>query len=191
MLDLFAYMNTLSPLPYGPMFIPTVALELQARWFTETIKSCQDHIHKIETTTGMRQLEKSQDGTPDETQSWKNLDLISTTRDLSSLLSRFSFLKLQAETGAYLTKQMELSAASLLAELCSAQNHDLIDSQTDTISKIIDLQDWYLGIMNRCKYLSERTAAQTQTVCVLAALERRKEGLGSKGLGFRSYFLSG
>jgi len=41
-------------MPYGPMVIPKIALELQANWFSGTIKKLQNQIHDIEVTTGMR-----------------------------------------------------------------------------------------------------------------------------------------
>jgi hypothetical protein len=62
----------------------------------------------------MRQFKNLETHSENGSQTWKNLDLIPITRDLSSMLSRFAFLKLQAETGSYLTQQMKLTIESLI-----------------------------------------------------------------------------
>ena len=154
----------MSSQPYGPMVVPTVAMELQAHWFNATIKKCQDGIHAIETATGMRQFNYSHERGDKSPQDWKSLDLIATTRDLSSFLSRFAFLKLQAETGAYLVQQMTQTTESLIEKLCEDQPASHTDDQYDIILKLQHVRSWYLGIAARCQYLTERTAAQSQTV---------------------------
>lgn len=154
----------MSPQPVGPMVFPAVALELQAQWFNTTIKSCQDRVHSIETATGMRQFNYSHEKGQESSQDWKSLDLVSITRDLSSFLSRFAFLKLQAETGAYLVQQMAQSTKSLIHTDLSGS---FIGDQYDIRSKLEHIESWYLGIAARCRYLTERTAAQSQTVISL------------------------
>jgi hypothetical protein len=151
-------------MPYGPMVIPTVALELQANWFSGTIKKLQDQIHDIETTTGMRRGHNQTEVEEIETEAWKRLDLISITRDLSSFLSRLAFLKLQAETGAYLVQQMGAASASLLESCSEVSSQSNLNSLSRNIQKVEEIRSWFLGIGARCNYLSERTAAQTQTV---------------------------
>ncbi len=84
----------MSPQAHGPMLVPTVALELQAQGFSTTIKNCHDRIYSIETATGMRQFNYPHERKGTDTQDWKCLDLISITRDLSSFLSGFAFLKM-------------------------------------------------------------------------------------------------
>ena len=163
--DLFDYLDYISPLPFGPLIIPTIALELQVEGFNETIKSCQVQIHDIENKTGMRQYNYAYECNGLETQDWRSLDLIDITRNLSGFLSRFAFLKLQAETAAYLVHQMQLSAEILKTELERSQEaKSKIDSQHDIQSKLEDLGNWYRGIQARCCYLTERTQAQVQTV---------------------------
>ena len=163
---LFDYLAYLSPLPFGPMTIPTIALELQVKRFNETIKTCHEQIHKIENLTGMRQFNHAYEGDGSQMQDWKSLDLIDVTRSLSSFLSRFAHLNLQAETGAYLVHQMQLSAESFKAQLERMREEKRkIDNQLEILSKLEDNRSWYVGIQARCRYLTQRTQAQTQTVC--------------------------
>ena len=163
--ELFDYLEHLSPLPFGPMTIPTIALELQVKRFNDTIKTCHRQIHDIENLTGMRQFNHAHEGDDAQMQDWKSLDLIDVTRNLSGFLSRFAHLNLQAETGAYLVHQMQLSAEFLKAELeRMREEKSKIDNQLDIISKLEDNMSWYVGIQARCRYLTERTQAQTQTV---------------------------
>ncbi|KAI0170422.1 hypothetical protein BJ166DRAFT_194826 [Pestalotiopsis sp. NC0098] len=130
---LFDYLGSMTPLPEGPMLVPTIAMELQALWFSNTIKDCRSQIYAIETATGMRQgFSNSQD--------WKNLDLISITRDLSSFLSR------------------------------SAKQTAFCNDQFDIILKLEQIQSMYHGIAARCQYLTDRATAQSQTVhCLIAS----------------------
>lgn len=162
--EMFTFLGSLSPMPYGPMVVPTIALELQARWFSSTIKKMQDRIHDIETTTGMRRDSYQTENAEPEVHSWKKLDLIAITRDLSSLLSRFAFLKLQAQTGAYLIQQMGAASASLSESCRDGHSRFKLASLSENIQRAEDIRGWFLGIEARCNYLSERTAAQTQTV---------------------------
>ena len=166
MSDLFNYLESLSPLPFGPMTIPTIALELQVKRFNETIKTCHNDIHNIENLTGMRQINHPHEGKESQMQEWKSLkDLINVTRNLSSFLSRFGHLKMQAETGAYLVHQMQLSAEFLTAEIEKIKGEkSKIDSQHDILSKLEDIRCWFVGIQALCGYLTERTEAQTQAV---------------------------
>lgn len=93
------------------------------------------------------------------------MDLIDVTRSLSSFLSRFAHLKLQAQTGAYLIHQMQLSAKVLKAELERRKvKESKVKDQDDILSTLEDNGSWYLGIQARCRYLTERTQAQVQTV---------------------------
>ncbi len=163
--ELFDCLDHISPLPFGPLIIPTIALELQVKGFNETTKSCQNQIHDIEYLTGMRQFDLSYECNKTKTQDWKSLDLIDVTRNLSSFLSRFAHLKLQAQTGAYLVHQMQLSAKFLKAELERRKDEESkVNNQDDILSTLEDNASWYLGIETRCRYLTERTQAQVQTV---------------------------
>lgn len=163
--DLFECLDHISPLPYGPFIIPTVALELQAKCFNDTIRTCQNQIHEIEYLTGMRQFNHAHESIGRTTQDWESLDLIDITRNLSGFLSRFAHLTLQAETGAYLVHQLQLSTNLLTTKL---QTHKAqqgkIDDQHAIQSQLADTESWYLGIQARCRYLTERTRAQVQTV---------------------------
>lgn len=169
-LELFQYLSSMSPQPYGPMVIPAVTMELQARWFNITIKDCHDRVHSIEVATGMRQFNFLYEKKGASPQDWKSLDLISITRDLSSFLSRFAFLKLQAETGAYLVEQMAQTTELLIEKIHKEEGRRFdTDNQHDIISKLDDIRSWYLGMAARCRYLTERTTAQSQTVYCLVA----------------------
>ena len=162
--DLFSCLGSMSRLPYGPMFVPAVALELQARWFNETVNSCHSKIYDIETATGMRRFEGLQNDGRSEIQDWKAIDLIDITRDLNSLLSRVAFLKLQCETGGYLTQQMQVSIGFLKTRLEKGQAQFSVETQDDTISKLEHIHSWYSGIAARLRYLTERIEAQIRTV---------------------------
>ncbi len=161
--ELFAYLGAMSPLPYGPMVIPAATMELQAQRFNRTVQGCHDSIYNIEAATGMRQFNYSFEQRGSR-QDWKSLDLISITRELSSFLSRFAFLKLQAETGVYLIQQMAQTTQSLIERLDHDATRSHRNDQHRIASKLGDMQSWYLGIAARCRYLHERTTAQTQTV---------------------------
>ena len=179
----------MSPLPFGPLIIPTIALELQVEGFNETIESCQVRIRDIENMTGMRQFNHAYESKGLGTQDWRSLDLIDITRNLSGFLSRFAFLKLQAETAAYLVHQMQLSAEFLKTELeKSKEAKSKIDSQHDIQSKLEDLASWYHGIQARSCYLTERTQAQVQTVRS-NRIEPKRAALSSTGL--QPYFFAG
>ncbi|KAK3988827.1 putative Mg2+ transporter-like zinc transport protein [Cladorrhinum sp. PSN332] len=168
--ELFASLRSTSPQAYGPMAVSAAAMELQAQGFTMTITNYQGRIHAIETATGMRQFNFPHEGNGTDTQDWKSLDLISVTRDLSSFLSRFAFLKMQAETGAYLVQQMARTTESFTGRIDKSQTELETENQRDIISKLEHIESWYLGIAARCRYLSERTTAQSQTVyCLIAS----------------------
>ncbi|KAL8815130.1 MAG: hypothetical protein Q9191_008490, partial [Dirinaria sp. TL-2023a] len=159
--ELFDYLDYMSPLPYGPLIVPAVALELQVKGLNDTIKICQNQIHKIEYLTGMRQFNHPHELDERTTQDWKSLNLIDVTRDLSGFLSRFAHLKLQAETGAHLVHQLYSSAELLIAKLQSRKERQTrIDNQHAILSQLEDTKSWYLGIQARCRYLAERTQAQ-------------------------------
>lgn len=163
--ELFDCLDYISPLPFGPIIIPTIALELQVKSFNETIKNCQNQIHDIEYLTGMRQFNHPYECNEIKTHDWTSLDLIDITRNLSGFLSRFAHLKLQAQTGAYLIHQMQLSVNFLRTELERRKDEETkISNQDDVLSRLEDNGSWYLGIQARCRYLSERTQAQVQTV---------------------------
>ncbi|KAH8797865.1 hypothetical protein F5884DRAFT_150161 [Xylogone sp. PMI_703] len=167
--ELFAYLGSISPLPFGPMLVPAVAMELQAKWFSATVHSCHNRIYDIETTTGMRRFDNPQNDHQTEMQDWKSVDLIDITRDLNSLLSRVAFLKLQSETGLYLTQQMQISVNSLKSRLEKVRDQFKIETQDDIISKLEHIQSWYSGILARLRYLTGRIEAQIQTVYCLVA----------------------
>ncbi|KAI2621789.1 hypothetical protein GGR54DRAFT_599839 [Hypoxylon sp. NC1633] len=169
--ELFQYLSSMSPQPYGPMVIPTVAMELQAQSFSTTIKNCHDRVYSIEVATGMRQFNFPHEKKGVSPQDWKTLDLISITRDLSSFLSRFAFLKLQAETGANLVEQMARTTELLIEKTHKKDARGFItDDQYNIISKLDEIRNLYLGMAARCRYLTERTAAQSQTVhCLIAS----------------------
>ena len=155
------------------MIIPTIALELQVKRFNDTIKTCHNDIHDIENLTGMRQFNHPYEGNQTQMQDWKSLDLIDVTRNLSGFLSRFAHLQLQAETGAYLVHQMQLSAEFLIAELEKMKEEkSKIDSQHDILSKLEDIESWFVGIQGLCHYLTHRTQAQTSTVRPFEQLNR-------------------
>ncbi|KAH6653381.1 hypothetical protein BKA67DRAFT_318626 [Truncatella angustata] len=166
--QLFEYLRSMSPLPCGPMVVPTIAMELQAQWFSRTIKRCQDGVHSIETATGMRQFNYPHEEPDELAKDWKYLDLISITRELSGFLSRFAFIKLQADTGEYLLEQMAKTTLSLMHEAHQHQSA-FYDDQRDIIHKIEEHQSLYKGIAARCRYLTERATAQSQTVYCLVA----------------------
>ena len=163
--ELFTYLSSIPLLPFGPMFVPAVAMELQVKWFNETVNSCHSRIYNIETATGMRRFDNPQNGHPAEIQDWKRIDLIDITRDINSLLSRVAFLKLQSETSVYLIQQIQISVNSFKTRLEKGHDQFNIGGQDDIISKLEHLQSWYLGIMARLRYLTERIKAQVQTVC--------------------------
>ncbi|KAI1176508.1 hypothetical protein F4777DRAFT_587921 [Nemania sp. FL0916] len=170
LLELFEYLNSMSPQPYGPMVTATIVLELQAQRLTMTLQDCHNSIYSIETSTGMRQFNYAHERGDISHQDWKNLDLISITRDLSSFLTRFAFIKLQAETGTYLVQQMAETTRLLISQIGKDQPSSHIDDQHAIILKLKHIRNWYLGIEARCRYLTERTAAQTQTVyCLIAS----------------------
>jgi plasmid maintenance system killer protein len=130
----------------------------------------------------MRQNNRAAEASGIVVDSWKNLDLISITRDLSSFLSRFAFLKLQATTVSYLIEQMKLSTESLLKELGDdheQKSQDRLNDQYDIISKLEATQSWYLSLTARCTYLSERTSTQTQTVVYPHFNVDKTDGLGA------------
>ena len=163
--ELFDYLDCISPLPFGPTIIPTAALELQAKRFNENIKSCHDQIFEIETLTGMRQFNHAHELNAARTLDWKTLNLIDITRNLSGLLSRLAHLKLQAETGGYLIQQIQLCAEFLRVELERKKvEKSKVDSQLACLSKLNHNRSWYIGLDARCRYLTERTQAQIQTV---------------------------
>ena len=168
--DLFDYLRSLSPLPFGPMTIPTIALELQVKRFNDVIKTCENDIYKIEIKTGMRQFNHPHEVKESQMEDRKSLDLIDVTRNLSSFLSRFAHLKMQAETGAYLVHQLQLSVEFLIAELEKMKEEkSKIDSQHHILSKLEDIGSWFVGIQALCCYLTQRTEAKTQTVRQLSS----------------------
>lgn len=166
--DMFELLACMPTHLYGPMVIPAVAMELQAQWFTDTVRNLQDQVHSIETLTGMRQFNFPHEVKGSGSQDWKTLDLISIARDLSSLLSRFAFLKMQAETGTYLVDRMRQITELFMAQL--ENNHakegqdGMASDQASIMSNLEEAQSWYLGLAARCRYLSERASAQNQTV---------------------------
>jgi hypothetical protein len=165
LLEMFTYLGSVSPLPFGPIFIPTIAMELQAKWFNGTINGCHGKIYNIETTTGMRRLHNPSDSDLTKIQGWKKLDLIDIARDLNSILSRLAFFKLQAKTSTYLIGKMQLSVKDLKEVLENERQSFRNEIQDHILSKLEYIQSWFFGITARCSYLTERTQAQVQTVC--------------------------
>jgi hypothetical protein len=155
--ELFGYLESVNiSLGDISVFIPTLVLELQARWFTATINSLRQRIRTIEDTTGMRKPICAQD-LQQPAQNWKELDMVPITGELSSLLSRFSFLKMQAETALYLIQRIYQHAVGGPGCTISDQNGLLV--------KLENTRGWYLGLVAQCDYLMRRTSAQTETVC--------------------------
>jgi hypothetical protein len=115
--ELFNYLKHISPLSFEPIIISAAALKLQVEQFNEIIKSCQAQLHDIETLTEMRQFNHAFECNHTRTKNWRILNLIDLTRNLSSFLSRFAFLKLQAKIEAYLVRQMQLFVEFLKSEL--------------------------------------------------------------------------
>ncbi|KAI1158682.1 hypothetical protein F5B18DRAFT_640021 [Nemania serpens] len=179
--DMFELLACMPTHLYGPMVIPAVAMELQAQWFTDTVRNLQDQVHSIETLTGMRQFNFPHEVKGSGSQDWKTLDLISIARDLSSLLSRFAFLKMQAETGTYLVDRMRQITELFMAQL--ENNHakegqdGMASDQASIMSNLEEAQSWYLGLAARCRYLSERASAQNQTVYCLIASQYNLAGV--------------
>ncbi|KAF5126292.1 hypothetical protein E5D57_000189 [Metarhizium anisopliae] len=135
-------------------------MELQAHSLSMTIKNCRRHIHTIETTTGMRQFNYPHEKKGDSASDWKSLDLISISRELSSFLARFAFIKMQAETGRHLVQQMIRSTNLLIVD----------NDQRELVYKLQHIDNWFLGVAANCGYLSERATAQSQTVyCLIAS----------------------
>lgn len=164
-LELLDSLDQMSPLLYGPFIIPAVALEFQAKRFGDTIGVCHRQIHDIEYLTGMRQINHPDECSENTLRDWKKLDLIGVTRDLSSFLSRFAHLKLQADTGAYLLQQIHGSVELLRATLQRRVEHQRnIEDQNIIISQLVNTESWYLGIQARLRYLTERSQAQVQIV---------------------------
>lgn len=151
-------------LEHALVSIPTTVLELQARWFTRTINNLRYRIRGIEDTTGMRKPISQQDS-QQPTQDWKDIDLVPITSELSSLLSRFSFLKMQAETGLYLIQRMQCHTESLVNKPDGKPGYLNSKDQHKLFSELGDTRGWYLGLVAQCNYLIQRTSAQTETVC--------------------------
>jgi hypothetical protein len=165
LLELYSHVEKMSQMAW-PLGVPAIAMELQARALTASVQSCQDRIRSIETLTGMRQSihphERNDAGARD--QDWKSLDLVDITRDLSSLLSRSAFIRMQADTGAYLLRQMARTLEAWPGRSVEVHSQDMSGHQYDLLSKLRHIESWLLGLDARCRYLSERTAAQSQTV---------------------------
>ncbi|KAI0096585.1 hypothetical protein GGR51DRAFT_543135 [Nemania sp. FL0031] len=165
---LFEHLGYVSTRPFWPMLIPILAMELQAHWFSRTLMKCQDNIHSIEASTGMRQFNYSHEKREPTPPDWKTLDLIAITRDLSSFLSRIAFLEMQAETSAYLMQQIAETTA--LITKTSALDESSIDSLYKVSPRLENVRNLYLGLASRCRYLTKRTNAQAQTVyCLIAS----------------------
>jgi hypothetical protein len=99
------------------------------------------------------------------TQDWKDIDLVPITGELSSLLSRFSFLKMQAETGLYLIKRMQWYTESLVNKPDGKPGYLNSKDQHKLFSELENARGWYLELVAQCNYLIQRTSAQTETVC--------------------------
>lgn len=163
--EMFNYLDSISPLPFGPMLLPTIVIELQAKWFSGTINDVHRRIFDIETVTGIRRFLNSFDNDSARLEGWKKLDLIDITRDLNSILSRLAFLKLQSETSAYLVDRMYISVVALKEKLEEDKQSHRSSAQDYTLSKLEFIESWITGIKARCSYLTDRTQAQVQTVC--------------------------
>lgn len=161
--ELFSYLET-ADISLGDLSIsiPTSALELQAQWFTRTINSLRHRVRFIEDTTGMRKPISPQD-LRQPAQDWKELDMVPMTGELSSLLSRFSFLKMQAETALYLIQRMYQHTEALVGTPVGRPGCAIHDQQGLFI-KLENARGCYLGLVAQCDYLMRRTSAQTETV---------------------------
>ncbi|CAI7582028.1 unnamed protein product [Penicillium bialowiezense] len=160
--ELFNYLE-LADLSSGivSISIPTAVLELQAQWFTGTIDRMRHRIRSIEDTTGMRKPINPQD-LQQPAQDWKELDMVPITGELSSLLSRLSFLKMQAEATSYLIQRMHQYTEALIDKSVGELNY-MIRDQHEIFVKLENARGWYHGIMAQCDYLIRRTTAQTET----------------------------
>lgn len=147
------------------MSIPTAALKVQLRMYTQTFKSCQSQIRRIENMTGMRQFNHAFEYDQAEARDWKTLDLIDIARNLSGLLSRHAFLRSQVETEIHLIGEMRQSTEDCENESEKRNaNASKIDSSCCVRTQLRDTQSWYLGIQARCGYLTKRIKAQVQIV---------------------------
>ncbi|PQE31549.1 Mg2+ transporter -like Zinc transport protein [Rutstroemia sp. NJR-2017a WRK4] len=104
----------------------------------------------------------SQHDAKQTTEDWKSLDLVPITGELSSLLSRLSFLKMQAETTLYLIQRIQRYIEARPWYMNT-------DDQYELVSKIEDAQGGYHGLSAQYDYLIQRTSAQTETVYSLLA----------------------
>jgi hypothetical protein len=157
---MFDIISSSSNLSTGPMCIPLIAMQLQARWFTDTINELHSNIYDVETSTGMRRFDNSNKNSP-EKQDWRQLNLIDFTRSLNSILTRLAFLRLQAETSCYLIEQMQISTKAI-----ETTNSTVAREESYLYHKANYIQGLFRGIKARCNYLTERVQAQVQTVCV-------------------------
>jgi hypothetical protein len=162
--EMFTYVSSASRLPLGPIFVPAIAMELQAKWFTGTINKCHAKIYDIESTTGMRRLLDSASDNPGIIQDWKKLDLIDIARELNSILSRLAFFKLQVDTSTYLVEKLEQSFKCIKEALEKHGESFQNEAEDRILLKLEHIQSWFFGINARCVYLSERAQAQVQTV---------------------------
>lgn len=143
------------------IFIPAAVLDLQAHWFNGTINSLKQRVGEIEDTTGMRKPinhDDLQHPAPD----WKDLDMVPITGELSSLLSRISFLKMQTETALYLIQRMHHQTRARTDKTVRRfryQNHE-----HELFTRLESTRGWFIGLMAQCDYLARRTSAQSETV---------------------------
>ncbi|KGO48624.1 Mg2+ transporter protein, CorA-like/Zinc transport protein ZntB [Penicillium expansum] len=154
--------------------IPASALELQAWWFTGTMNSLKSRIRTIENTTGMRKPINHED-LQQSSPHWQDLDMVPLLGELSSLLSRLSFLKMQAETALYLIQRMQQytegqqyseAVADKTVEVHQFPSHE---DQKELLVKLENARGWYLGLVTQGEYLMRRTSAQTDTIHSLLA----------------------
>lgn len=165
LLELFDCVEGLSPLPFDPFIIPTLALELQARRQNETIENCSSQIYDIESRTGMRQFNHDFEHSISQPDDWKSSDFLDITRNLSGFLSRFAFLESQAESGVYLADLMQRYGNGMKIERQKTGDNKKDDaSLIDTLSMLEEIKSLYSGTKLRCRYLSGRTQAQVHTV---------------------------
>lgn len=156
--ELFDYLKHISSLSFESIIISATALKLQIERFNEIIKSCQTQLYDIETLIEMRQFNHTFECNHTRTKNWRILNLIDVTRNLSSFLSRFAFLKLQAKIEVDLVRQMQLFVEFLKSELKRMKEaKSKIDNQRDILFKLEQSVSWYLDIQTRCRYFIERT----------------------------------
>lgn len=159
--QLFDYLESANlSLGNNSISIATAVLDLQAQWFNGTINSLKQRVGDIEDTTGMRKPINHED-LQQPAQDWKDLDMVPITGELSSLLSRISFLKMQAETALYLIQRMHHHAGILTDKTVGRLGYPDHEDY-ELFNRLESTRGWFIGLIAQCDYLARRTSAQLQ-----------------------------